>query len=305
MKRLPNFFIVGAAKSGTTSLYHYLSQHPQIYMSPLKEPKYFSSSVVRFPHSGPGDLEVDERVIKKWQDYLELFGGASGEKCIGEASPDYLYFHEHVAKSIREANPKAKIMMVLRNPAERAFSAYSHLLKDCRETLSFEGALEIEEQRKGANYEFIWFYKDVGFYYAQVKTYLEVFGKDNVRAYLYDDFTKNPFVLVHDACKFLGIEINFGPDMSAKHNASLVPKRKGVYNFLSDYDHPLKKVFRPLLLKSLGKESTEVIVNYFKRKNLKRESMNPKVRRYLIELYREDILKLQDLISKDLTSWLE
>ncbi|MBI2487107.1 MAG: sulfotransferase [Deltaproteobacteria bacterium] len=305
MERFPNFFIVGAAKSGTTSLYHYLNQHPEIYMSPLKEPKYFSSSVVRFPHSGPGDIEVDKRVIKTWNNYVELFSSVSGEKRIGEASPDNLYFYEHVAPLIKQTNPGAKIIIILRNPTERAFSAYTHLVKYGRETLSFEEALEIEEQRKKDNYEFIWFYKDVGFYYSQVKRYLNTFGEKNIRVYLYDDFIKNPSGLIRDIYEFLEVNANCFPDMSTKHNVSLIPKNRLLQNFLSEYDHTLKKVFRPLFLNTIGKENTEGLVNLFKNKNLKRESIMPKTKRYLIKLYRDDILGLKDLIKRDLSNWLE
>ncbi len=305
MKNLPNFFVVGAAKSGTTSLFHYLKQHPEIYMSSLKEPKYFSSSVVRFPHRGPGDMEVDKRVTRTWHGYLELFNGVSGEKRIGEASADYLYFYEHVAPLIKETTPGAKIIIVLRNPTERAFSAYSHLVKDGRETLSFEEALEVEEQRKRDNYEFIWFYKEVGFYYSPVKTYLDAFGKENVRIYLYDDFMKHPFVLIEDICKFMDVGTNFVPDMSTKHNVALIPRIRSIQNFLLDYNHTFKKAFRPLFLNTIGQENTEVLINYFKNKNLRKQKIDPETRKYLIELYRDDILMLEKLIKRDLSSWLK
>ncbi len=305
MKRLPNFFIVGAAKSGTTSLYHYLKQHPEIYMSPVKEPKFFTAPVVRFPHNGPGDVEIDKRVIKTRSGYFELFTAASEEKCFGEASADYLYFHEHVARSIKLTNPRAKIIIMLRNPAERAFSAYSHLKKDGRETLSFENALEVEEQRKNDNYEFIWLYKDVGFYYPQVKTYLDVFGKESVRIYLYDDFTKNPIMVFKNICEFLRIDRNFVPDIAIKHNVSLIPKNLRFRDFLSAYHHPLKKILRPFLLNAIGKENTELIVTYLKSKNLKRQTIKPETKQYLIKLYRDNILKLSDLIKRDISNWLE
>lgn len=147
-RHVPNFFIVGAAKSGTTSLYHYLKQHPEIYMSPVKEPKYFLASINKFPHNGPGDIEVDKKIIRTWDEYLKLFSNASVEKCIGEASCGYLYYCELVAPSIKRISPEAKIIIVLRNPVERAFSAYCYLFREGRETLSFEEALKIEEERK-------------------------------------------------------------------------------------------------------------------------------------------------------------
>jgi hypothetical protein len=301
--KLPNFFIVGAAKSGTTSLYNYLIQHPDIYLSPLKEPKYLSSSANKFPHKGPGDIYVDNMVIKTWDEYLQLFAGVRNEKCIGEASADYLYFYKCVIPLIKIINAEAKIIIILRNPIERAFSAYKHLVRDGREMLSFEKALDIEEQRKKENYEFIWFYKDVGFYYNQVKAYLEAFGITRVRVYLFDDFSKKPFDIINDIFKFLEVNKDFIPDMSPKYNVSEVPRIKFLQRFLMNYNHPIKKLSRPILLKTIGKENTERLVNYFKKKNKK--IINPKTREYLAQLYRDDILKLQDLIKRDLSKWLK
>lgn len=303
MHRLPNFFIVGAAKSGTTSLYHYLKQHPEIYMSPIKEPKYFSSSINKFPHRGPNDIEVDKTVIKSWGDYLGLFGSASVEKRLGDASADYLYFYEHVAPLIKRTSPEAKIIAILRNPIERAFSAYCHLVKEGRETLSFEEAIEIEEERKKKNYEFIWFYKDVGLYYSQVEAYLNAFGEKNVKIYLYDDFKQNPLGVTKDVFKFLEVDESFVPDIAIKHNILEVAKNKSLQEFLLDYDHPLKRPLRSVLLSIIGRENTERSVNYFKNKNLMK--MKPKTRRYLAELYRDDILILQNLVKRDLSGWLE
>ncbi len=302
-RHIPNFFIIGAAKSGTTSLYYYLKQHPEIYMSPVKEPKYFFASINKFPHNGPGDIEVDKMIIKTWHDYLDLFSGVSREKCIGEASCGYLYYHEHVAPSIKRISPEAKIIVVLRNPAERAFSAYCHLFREGRETLSFEEALEIEEERKKRNYEFIWFYKDVGFYYPRIKTYLDTLGEESVKICLYDDLKQDPIGFIKGIFRFLGVDEDFVPDISIRHNVSEIYRSKLFQRFLLDYDHPLKKLFRPVLLSTIGKESTEKLVNYFKNVNSVR--MKPRTRRYLAEFYRDDILMLQSLMRRDLSDWLK
>ena len=167
--KLPNFFLVGAAKAGTTAVYAYISQHPEIYLSPLKEPKHLSISANKFPHNGPGDKKVDDGIIKSREEYLNLFKDAENVKVVGESSADYLYFYNSVIPLIKTISPYAKILIMLRNPVDRAYSAYRHMLMDNRENLSFEKALKYEDQRRSRNYEFIWFYKDVGFYYKQVK----------------------------------------------------------------------------------------------------------------------------------------
>lgn len=300
---LPNFFIVGAAKAGTTSVYAYLAQHPEIFLSPLKEPKYLSLPANKLPHRGPGDAKVDNSIIKTLDDYLNLFKNASIEKVVGEASADYLYFYKTVIPRTKKTNPESKILIMLRNPIERAFSAYRHMLKDKRETLSFEKALITEEQRKKDNYEFIWFYKDVGLYHEQVKAYLNSFGANKVKVCLYDDFIKNEGNVIKDILRFLDVNENFPTDTSLKHNVSQITRSESFDEFLNTYDHPVKKLFRPVFLNTIGKERTEKIVNYFKYKNLLR--MKPKTRKHLIQFYRNDILKLQDLIERDLSDWME
>ncbi len=181
--KLPNFLIVGAAKSGTTALYHYLSQHPEIYMSPLKEPKFITSNFLKFPFQGPGDNEVEKMIVKSFDRYCDLFKGVKNEKAIGEASADNLYYYEQAIFYIKKYIGNPKIIIILRNPIERAYSAYLHLVRDERETLSFKEALAEEEKRRKQNWEFIWFYKNVGFYFNQVKAYLENFTQ--VKVYFY------------------------------------------------------------------------------------------------------------------------
>ena len=299
---LPNSFIVGAAKGATTSLYFYLKQHPEIYMSPVKEPKFFSVPANKFPHKGPGDEEVDKTVIKTWGEYLALFNNVKKEKAIGEASADYLYFHETVAPLIKEKIPAARIIIILRNPVERAFSAYLHLLRDKRENLSFEKALEFEKERKHNNYEFIWFYKDVGFYSNQVATYIKFFGRERVEICLYEEFKEKPLKVIKEIFSFLNVDPNFTPDISHAYNISKIPISRIVNDILTDYNHPLKLILRPVLLNILGKKRLERLVNYFKEKNLLK--IKPYTKKYLIKLYEPDILKLQDLINKDLSFWL-
>ena len=146
--KLPNFLIVGAAKSGTTSLYHYLKQHPEIYMSPVKEPKFITAQFLSFPFKGIGDEKVEQNIVKSYNEYCNLFKDVSKEKIIGEASPDNLYFFEKAINIIIYHLKNPKIIIILRNPIERAFSAYMYFINCNREYLSFEEALKEEEKRR-------------------------------------------------------------------------------------------------------------------------------------------------------------
>lgn len=298
----PNLFIVGAAKSGTTSLYHYLSQHPEIYFSPLKEPHYFSYNAIKFPRKGPGDEISDANVVKDWQEYLKLFENAQDEKIIAEASVDYLYYHAITIPLIYEHVPEAKILILLRNPSERAFSAYRHMFKDKRETLSFENAIVAEESRIRDNYGFIWFYKELGFYHDQVKGYMNTFGEGYVKVCLLDDLEKNPHDVIKNIFKFLEVDDYFKPDIEIKYNTSKLNKFGTLYRFFNNYDHPVKNALRPIFFSTIGKGNTSKLFHYVRDKFSL--DMKPETRKYLTDLYREDILKLQDLIDRDLSEWM-
>jgi Sulfotransferase family len=170
---MPNFLIIGAAKSGTTSLYHYLNQHPQIYMSPEKEPEFFALEGRKLDFDGPDGKEVINRRIQRnrptnIEEYRALFEGVSGETAIGEASPWYLYSVQAPSR-ISYYIPGVKLIAVLRNPVERAYSLFLYLRLRGQEPLSdFSQALQAEEVRKRDNWEWWWYYKDVGFYHAQL-----------------------------------------------------------------------------------------------------------------------------------------
>lgn len=307
--KLPNFLIVGAMRSGTTSLWRYLRQHPQIYMPSLKEPRFLASSVL---------LELGDefyrfqRVCKShpactFDDYVQLFRKAKDENAIGEASPHYLYPYRSTIPTIKHYLGDVKIIIILRNPVDRAFSAYKHALlisnkrSPFKEQLPFEKCLEIEEERrKNEVWPMMNFYKDLGFYYKQVKAYMENFRRAKVC--LYDDLNNDACGLVKDIFAFLDVDSSFNPDVDIKHNES--PQEKMfLREFILDYKHPLKKLFRPVLLKAIGMKKTERLVNFFKRG--KQIEMKPETRSYLIDLYSDDIFKLQDLIQRDLSGWLK
>ena len=218
--QLPNFLIIGAARCGTTALYNILRKHPDISMPALKEPRYFSSRQLEFPHNGPGDHTIDQAVIRKENDYKKLFTKVGGKR-IGEASPDYLFFHEFTAGNIYNYLGDVEIIILLRNPVERAYSAYNHLLRDNREKLSFEDALEMEYQRKKDNYDFMWLYKEVGLYYEQVKTFKERFS--NVHVLLQEDLKRQPEHEINRITEFLSISNNFQYDSSVNYNSAGEP----------------------------------------------------------------------------------
>src|SRR5918995_644162 len=148
----PNFFIIGAQKAGTTSLYHYLNQHPQIYMSPVKEPFFFD-------HEFSSNGEV---VQQEFAEHQALFQGAKGETAIGEASPLYIYA-PGTPERIKEYVPEARSIALLRNPADRAYSAFLHAVRIGVEPCTdFAQALRGEEERVRNGWHYIFHYRNRG-----------------------------------------------------------------------------------------------------------------------------------------------
>jgi len=296
---MPNFLVIGAAKSGTTSLYYYLRQHPEVYMSPIKEPHFFSFEGEQTDFRGPGDQEAARLYIKDIKSYCDLFQKASREKAIGEASNSYIYYPK-AAQRIKLHIPQARLIAILRNPIDRAFSSFLHLVRDSREfVLNFREALELEEKRIKDNWFPLWHYKQRGFYYQQLKYYYQLFDSSQIKIELYDDLQSNPLALLKDLFNFLDVDTSFVPNISATYNVSVIPKYKFVYEFLKNPNfvkNPLKLLFPPKIRGPL-KQS---ILN----STLYRPELTVELRKELAEIYQDDILKLQGLIQRDLSHWL-
>lgn len=294
--KLPNFLIIGAAKAGTTSLHYYIGQHPQVYMSPLKEPRFFALEGERLNFQNP-DREINQSSVTTFSDYCNLFEGVTDEIAIGEASPLYLYSTKAIER-ISHYVPDAKLIAILRNPVDRAYSCYKHLI--ALEKFSFAESLHEEENRIHQNWAHLWHYKQGGYYYRQLKPYFEKFGDDKIRVYLFDDLKSNPLDVVSNAFSFLGVDSSFIPDFTYK-NVSNNPKVKVLQNIVSTKNwirFLSKKVFPESLRKSIAQEIRSWNSKEF-------PPMPEDIRLQLIEDYREDVLQLQDLIKTDLSQWLK
>ena len=298
---LPNFLIIGAMKSGTTSLYNYFEQHPEIYMSPVKEPRFFALEMEPNPpgpvrRPGPGFSEVRDLDI-----YKSLFDGVTTEKAYGEASPIYIY-HPTAPERIHHHIPDAKIIAILRNPTERAFSHYLHICRIGKEPIAdFGEAIAAEPQRLQENWSELWHYRRRGQYSEQLQRYFKLFERDQIRIYLNDDLKSNPQAVFKDAFQFLGVDDQFEINTARRHNsAKKLPKNKAIHSFLTQ-QNPLKSLIKPLLPASYRKQLREQI----NQKNLAVPTLSQDMREQLTAWYREDILALQGLIQRDLSAWLE
>jgi Sulfotransferase family len=292
---LPNFFIVGAAKSGTTALYRYLRQHPDVYLPDVKEPRFFSYDPDdRTRYAGPRAGQLIDSVVKDRAAYEALYDAAGGESAIGDVSPAYLP-SPIAAGRIRAAVPHARIVAILRDPVERA---YSHFLDNVgsgwEPETDFERVLDLREQRRGERWWRKWDYVDNGFYAAQLERYFEAFEPDRIRIYLYEELRADTHGLVSDLLSFLEVDPSVALDMSGRHNVSAVPRSRGVQRLLSA-PAPVRQAVRPLVPTRLRSR--------VRRGNLHRPQMPAVARARLREIYRQDVERLEALIGRDLSAW--
>lgn len=312
-EKLPNFFIVGAAKSGTTSLYEYLRQHPEVYMAPIKETHHFSTDIdpdsfrPNYARSLNKDLtkwlqgDMKEGIfhafVRDRNQYEQLFRLVDKQKAIGEVTNSYLYSSQ-AAANIRQRFPQARIIMMLRNPADRAFSHYLMDLRIGYETEDFMTALKKDMARNPKGWGISNMYIEIGQYARQVQRYLDTFPAEQVRIYLFDDFVKNPEAIVRDLFRFIGVSDAVHIDFSRKYNPSFIPKNRLVQSL--NAQKRLRDWLKSVLPRSLKRKAKTA---FFTDKNLPR--MQPEERRFLIGIFEDDIRELSRLLGRDLSAWLE
>ncbi len=290
---LPNFLITGAMKAGTTSLYNYLNQHPAIFMSPNKEPGYMSfGDTVNCKET----KKLFPNRVCSYRDYELLFQQVRDEKAIGEATTSYLDCLRAPAR-IKELLPNVKLIAILRDPAERAYSHFLYNKKMFVEELpTLEIALKEERNRVIDKFGYRYKYLGKGFYFKQLSYYLKFFKEGQFKILLFDDLKNEPIKLLQEIFTFLEVDETFEPDISIKYNTSGVWRNDAIKSFLKQW-HTLRLL--------VEKRVSPRIVSYLGRIIMKPQNCNPSLRREMIRQYRPDILQLQHLIQRDLSTWLQ
>lgn len=295
---MPNFLVIGAAKGGTTALHRYLKQHPQIFMSPRKELRFFPFENNPPNYCGPGDEADAANMTIALDDYVAQFEGSEAYPARGEISPLYLYMPQ-TAERIRHHVPDVKLIAILRQPAERAYSHYLMMKRDGLETLSFEDALADENRRVADRWGHRWYYVRRGFYAAQLRPYFANFAREQLKVYLYEDYVSNPVGFAQDIFRFLGVDDTFAPDMSVRHNESKLPRSRRLQVFLTE-----PRAAKNLIKAFVPERWSRRIGDRLRRENLARPPLTPETHRRLTEGYREDIEELQAMIGRNLSHWL-
>jgi hypothetical protein len=305
--RLPNFFVVGTPKAGTTALYHYLAQHPGIYMSPIKEPAFFAPDLFQLKNR-LGTVEVKREellayldgpmierrsgVINEWELYLKLFKKVRHEAAIGEVSANYLG-SSCAPQAIREAIPEAKIIMILRDPVDRLYSQYSEAAAEGQaggDFLAWVEEQQTDEERLQPRLGAVW----NGFYARHVHRYREHFPENQIRIYLYSEYRRAPLTTLREIFTFLGVEPDFPADVSRRHNVTLQPRSLAIQNATA----PIRRILR----KTLPAGVRDVLRSRIHRppRRLTRHE-----RAAILKIYEDDIRELQTLLHRDFSDWLE
>lgn len=309
---IPNFFVVGAAKAGTTSLYYYLKQHPNIYLSPIKETHYFSTdiAVAEFSETYKKHtfLDLDSyfsekpykelalSFVQKKEHYKKLFEECKNEKAIGECSPSYL-FSKEAPQNIYNHNPKAKIIISLRNPISRSFSHYLMALRIGQTSLSFKKAFEKDMASTNKGWGKTELFYELSMYSEQITRFVELFPEEQIKFILFEDLVKNTATIIKECHQFLDIKPLDTLEIE-KHNAASIPKYKKINHFF------VKTGIKNASGKILGEVRKEKIKKLvFDDKKIPK--INEEDKAFLLELYKEDILKTQKIINKDLSAWLQ
>lgn len=280
MNKEPNFIVAGAPKAGTTWLYQCLKEHPNIFVSTPKELHYFSR----------------DRCYEKgiaW--YLSYFQDVE-ETIVGEVCPSYMYL-EKVPPRIYEWNPHVKLIFMVRNPIDRAYSEYCMNIDHWGDTTDIEQALSASGK-----------IAHCGLYYQQIQEFLKLFPQEQIQILLYDDLKKDPEGLLMEVYNFLGADETFKPEILNKRENSRKPPPRNMAIY-----QPIRSLYLGLL-KQYPK--TEVILNTMRKKGylnlfykVMRGGTYPKLSREiacnLAFFYKEDVHDLSSLLNRDLSHWLD
>ncbi len=305
---LPNFLIIGAPRAGTTALHYLLQQHPEIFMSSNKEPHFFAFEDGELDLSCPPDNttieNLKQRSVLDLNSYEQLFSEVSDEQAIGDASPLYLA-SPGAPRRIKALLPSAKIIAILRNPVDRAYSHFlqntrgsSQILPDFPALLS-DRALSSYAHRKKE------YYVGLSLYYDALMHFFDVFERENVRVYLFEDFKQNSDLILKDIFQFLGVDASLILDTDKRYNASGVSNIKLVDSLLLR-DSAVKTLLKrnlPPFIKSYLSLIQNKVIDLNSTASLK---ISPDIRCQLLEEYFEsDISKLKNLINQDVSVWLK
>jgi len=291
---LPDFIVVGAAKAGTTALYWYLADHPQVFMSRVKETNYFAFGLDERGHLLYGDPELHHFPITTLDAYERSFEGAGDARAVGEASPIYLECPQSATR-IRDTIPDARILCGLRDPIDRAYSDYQMYLRS--RGRRFDPARELTPSAPWARPDSHWM--QISLYHEALRRYFDVFPRERIFVFLFDDLKTDQVGLVRDIYRFLGADDGFVPDFGTPHNVGGMPASMLLERVLTN--DSLRRAVDPWIPQRAADWARRT-----RTRNLRRAPRLPsELGKELRERFREDSGQTAELIGRDLSFWLE
>ena len=302
----PNLFIVGQPKSGTTALHQFLGQHPEIYMSSIKEPHFFCADFHLESDRAYGRQRFFD--FRSESAYLQLFSRAKEVKIAGESSTNYLY-SQVAAEKIHNFNPDAKIIIILREPAKFIYSLHSHYVKFTEENEpDFLTALALETERKQEEAtsprvispSYLYYSQRVQ-YYQQVKRYCDRFSPEQIKIVIFEDFKSENERVFREILEFLGVNTNFAPEYEAI-NVNKEVKFKAINNLINS---PLvKSISKNLVSQEFNEFIRDNIVEKFFWHSAPKAKMPEEIKIQLMKQYKSEVVKISELLNIDLvTKW--
>jgi hypothetical protein len=289
-----DFFVVGVARAGTTSLYNFLSKHPQLFLPKVKECNFFSDveSLDDRAYLSPVPGKYHHmKIINSYDVYESLYREAANDNLKGDVSPSYIW-DRNTAKKIYEHNNDAKIIISLRNPIERAYSHYlMHFNTGYEKKSTFEEA--IQDRKKN-----IWgggnMYLEMSLYYDQVKEYFNYFNEENIYIVIYEDWVSNIDDNINSLYEFLDVDPFSDFQFDEKYNQTKNIKRRGLLNFFR------KKKIKPLLDKMISENLRHKIKEGFFESDVRKEKLMPDTVERMKDFFKSDVEDMETLINKPL-----
>jgi hypothetical protein len=299
---LPDFLIAGAPKAGTTALHSALARHPSLFMAAVKEPKFFLTDGPPPAKGGPGDAKTYREHVWRRADYEALFDPAPSGTLRGESTPFYLYRHDAQLR-IRALIPQARLIIVLRDPVERAHSNWAHLWSAGLDPIGdFVQACRVEEQRKVAGWADFWRYKDLGRYGRQIEQLYTVFPADQVLVIRYREMIEDPVGTLDRICGFLGVKAGVISEVP-RENVTAHPHETRRHLALSKLARGGSAVTASLPGHA-GSALTDRLEQRLQRGAAPRRPLTWDERAQLIGEFTEDVTLLSSITGQDFTDWV-
>lgn len=303
MAKTPDFIIAGSAKCGTTTLWRWLSSHTDVFMPSVKEPSFFAFEGCNpRPRSGRFDPDYVNRITTEWSEYTALFE-PSRERCLGEASPVYMSAAAAPGR-IAARLPRVRVIIILRNPVERAFSQFMHHVRDGLEPEhDFGRALDLEHRRLSDGWWWGFGYRTSGYYFAQISRFLNCFPREQLLILTSEELATAPEPTYQRICGFLEISSAHAPDLTERANkASFLPMvpRSGFLQQLIRHPGSIATVSKAMLPQPFRRRLRGCIDRMNSRPSPK---LAPKTSARLAADYSSDVTRLEALLGRRFDAW--